>query len=131
MKKNIIINLIAANLSFYSVWSLFIHLLYLLNFIGSTFSVALFVFVFGTLIIFFNYWKYTKFFTNMDLKYHLIGHLNHMLPLFLFYNNYKLNWNILYISLLIYFITLNILQLNPINIYYNIPKHIKNFNIKL
>ena len=111
---------------FYSIWALLIHLLFLLNIIDSTFTVALYVFIFGTLIILFNYWKYPEFFFNANYKYHLIAHAIHILPLFLFWNkkNQDLNWNILFISLIIYFIVSYILGLNPIYIYYNVPKYI-------
>ena len=114
---------------FFSNWALIFHFLYYLNIIPSTYSIALFVFVGGSSIMLYNYFLYPKFLTdNKYVKYNIISHITHILPLvvFIYYKNTQFRCDILLISLVVYVTFIStVYNINPIDLYFNIPSHLK------
>ena len=80
-------------LHFYTIWALFLHLAHILQILPSTYLVALFVFVFGTIVVERNKKK-------MRPRNYIITHLLHLLPLAI--KDKSIHFHILIISLLMY-----------------------------
>lgn len=114
---------------FFSNWAILLHILYYLNILPCTYSIALFVFIVGSCIMLLNYILYPKFLTDKKyMIYNVLSHAIHIIPfvVFVYYNTTQFRYDVLLISVLIYFLhTLIILNINPIVLYFNIPFYLK------
>ena len=111
----------------YSNWASFFHLLFIFGLMSNTFSIAVSVFLIGTSLILYNQLTSQSF--RQKKFFILVGHLTHILPLFIFliYPAVWL-WKPLIYTLMLYFAFMAGLGINPLWLYSNIYDNIRNIN---
>ena len=108
----------------FTFWSQIIHLLYHFGIIrSSTFTLALFVFIFGTPIVWINEHLHRDEFKNVDwFRISLVAHVGHILPLIVLILRKKtqLTWKPLLYPICIYVIVMALVDINPLTMYLNL-----------
>ena len=83
---------------FFSNWAILLHILYYLNILPCTYSIALFVFIVGSCIMLLNYILYPKFLTDKKyIIYNVLSHGTHTIPfvVFVYYNTTQFRYDVL------------------------------------
>lgn len=99
--------------SFYTTWSLIMHMMYYLELIESTYLIFLYVTYVGDFIL-------VSYSQNTPIIFIVFGIIIHKLPIFLINFENEYNWDLLIFSLLMYITVLGPAKIDQI---YSSPYH--------